>query len=177
MIVAVAGVKGSGKTTAADIFINQGYILINFADMLKDFLMETHGFTYGEMYDPLLKELPNAQGLVPRKMMQETGDLFKNQYGDSVFANHVVSTIQKNRGNYVVGDLRYPIEFEKLQKAGAIFIYVNRQVDENYLSNHSSEQEVKNLKNRCDHIVENNGSKIDFLCKISTLSKSLKKTH
>ena len=173
MIIAIAGVKGSGKTTASEVFINRGFILINFADMLKEYLMENYGFSYEEMYDPSLKEVPDARGRIPRQFMQEHADIIKKKCGDSVFVDHVVSVIQKNPGNYIIGDLRYHSEFDKLAHAGAVFIYIDRKVDENHLSNHSSEQEVKELRKKCNHMIKNDGSRAGFLNNIAILAESV----
>lgn len=63
MIIALAGRKGSGKTTAAEIFIKRGFKQVSFAAPLKSIVSKIFGLSLETLNDPVAKE--NYQISVP----------------------------------------------------------------------------------------------------------------
>lgn len=55
-IVALSGWKRSGKDTAAEVLIKNGYTRVAFADVLKDMVAEEYGIPRSHLDDPQYKE-------------------------------------------------------------------------------------------------------------------------
>jgi hypothetical protein len=59
MLIAIAGLAGSGKDTTADFLVrNHGFVKVAFADPMKRFCKEVFGFTAAQLWGP--SELRNA---------------------------------------------------------------------------------------------------------------------
>lgn len=166
MIVAIAGFKGTGKTTAAEIFVKNGFTLINFADPIKEKLFN-EGFTYDQLFGNL-KEVPyNRNGDTPRKIMQKTADFMKSHLGDDIFIKLLLKKIKPGK-NYVIGDLRYPSELAAIEKFSTI-VLIERDIKKNYLSDHSSETSVCLLPRNKMIVIQNSGTLEKFQDKIQNL--------
>lgn len=57
-VIALSGYKRSGKDTAAEVLIQNGYTRVAFADVLKDMAAEEYGIPRSHFDDPAYKERP-----------------------------------------------------------------------------------------------------------------------
>src|ERR1700740_2074934 len=57
-VVAISGWKRSGKDTAAEVLIKEGYKRVGFADPLKDMVAEEYSIPRSYCDDPKFKEQP-----------------------------------------------------------------------------------------------------------------------
>jgi Cdc6-like AAA superfamily ATPase len=105
--IIIAGKMGTGKTTAAQYLVNTyGYVMVSFADKLKEIAYDLFG-AYIEEEEK------------PRDLLQNLGDGIRNiclhTYGDKdVWIKYLVNKIEKERGvqpiPYVIDDTRYKNE-------------------------------------------------------------------
>jgi len=155
MIIAFAGSKGHGKSTACDVLYKYGYQVINFADPLKMMAVELTGVSLNECYDLESKERPrhfsistediysllarNNVNNFPsflkgkdsfefnslRQVLQWIGTELFREADKNYWINQLMSRID-NRQNYVIGDLRYENEKDAIEAAGGMVIRVIR---------------------------------------------------
>lgn len=150
--IAFVGSACSGKTAATFIAFVRDCHLIKFAAPL-----------YGMNF--VLKITKN------RKYMQESSDLVKKHFGDDFFVKYFFSRVTPDT-YHICDDLRYEMEFNALQEAGWVIVYIDaseevcRQraigLDLEFSPDHPSETSVFPLKDRCDYIIKNNGTMGDF---------------
>lgn len=143
-IVALAGLIGSGKSTAAQAFIERGYKPLAFADALKDTvatvfdldraLLEGDTAEGREWRDKPLPYwdsfLPTDQVVTPRFLLQYVGtEVFRSHWNNIwVLAAEVRLQRMIAAGeNVVVTDLRFINEWEVLRSLGARIIGVHRR--------------------------------------------------
>ena len=152
MIIAFAGRKQSGKTSACDftsrIFSDttrSNSCIYNFADPLKKMCMEIFGLSYNQCYgsDDHKNELVNCvwpdskSQMTAREVMQYVGtDVFR-QMQHNVWADATIRKIQdENLPLSLIADCRFPNEVEAVKKAGGLVVKLNRNL---YHSSHESE--------------------------------------
>ncbi len=151
MIIAFAGRKQSGKSSAAE-FIHTLYEtslkgsskIFHFADPLKRLCIDILGLAYHQCYgnDHEKNELVDCywQGkqLTAREVLQIVGtDMFRTMQHD-VWAGATIRSINKHRKDLsIIADCRFPNEVEAIKKAGGIVIKLNRNL---YKSTHASEK-------------------------------------
>lgn len=121
-VVALTGVAGSGKSTAAGYLQRRGYQLVKFAGPLKDMLraigLAEQQIEGGE------KERPAAllQGKTPRHAMQTLGTEWGRKcLGDDFWVGlwrARVDAILENGGRVVVDDCRFPNEAAAIRAMG-----------------------------------------------------------
>lgn len=150
MIIAFAGRKQSGKTSACEfvsnVFVNTMRKIVcvyNFADPLKELCQNILGLTYEQCYgtDTQKNEMVNCywdgRQLSARDVMQIVGtDMFRKMQ-QNVWAD---ATIRKIKDEALplslIADCRFPNEVEAIKNAGGLIIKLNRNP---YDSTHSSE--------------------------------------
>lgn len=155
MIIAFAGSKGSGKSTACDILAKHGYQVINFADPLKMMAVELTGVSLNECYDLEAKErsrpflvdyqdvrqllLRNNISTIPKALTEVDGQVFGSLRGvlqwigtelfreadKNFWINQLLAKIDPKQ-KYCVGDLRYENEKDAIEAAGGMVIRVIR---------------------------------------------------
>lgn len=163
MIIAIAGRKGCGKSTIAQLLLDRGYKKASFAAPMKEYLCKIYGWQMDELNTQVGKEsiLPNpimwdekscslfselSETLLPfagdrlfstrRELLQYLGTDFLRKI-DPDF--HVKKFRERfTGGNFVCDDLRFLNELETLKGMGAVCVYVARPYFWDY-SNHSSE--------------------------------------
>lgn len=160
-VVALAGLAGSGKSTAADYLVDQyGYFRLKFAGPLKA-MCRAIGMT-DEMLEGNQKELPVDWlcGRSPRYVMQRLGgdwgrDLIGPDLWTGLFQRQANDILQAG-GRVVVDDCRYDNEALLVQGMGGIVI---RLVGRGGIAGaHSSEQ----ITEEVDAVVHNDGSILDL---------------
>lgn len=146
-IIAFAGRKQSGKSSAAKLimnnFLDKNIIIYSFASPLKQLCVDILGLDprqcYGE--DKYKNELVDChwegKQLTAREVMQIVGTEWFRTMQHNVWADATIRKIEKDKADIaVIDDCRFPNEVEAVQNAGGLVIKLNRNV---YHSNHASE--------------------------------------
>jgi len=155
-VVALAGVAGSGKSTAAQYLVDMhGYTRLRFAGPLKA-AMAALGFSPHDI-DGVAKEAPHALlcGKTPRHAMQTLGTEWgRNCIGADFWIGlwqRAANDVLENRGRVVVDDCRFPNEAAVVRKMGGeIFRIVGRG---GIAGDHASERQ----EFVADVVLENDG--------------------
>lgn len=171
-IIAFTGPKGSGKTTAADVWVElYGFKKLSLAAPIKEFFHDVfelntadpqsfynkdHSLITLEWYGPVATSRP-------RKFMQLAGDFAKKMaLSTNVFVDYLICKIKPGE-NIVIDDLRYPFEAKRLRESflhtPINIIEINRPGFE-ASDEHSSENSFKEIPK--DMIIHNTGSLEDF---------------
>tara|TARA_B100000902_G_scaffold399700_1_gene471917 strand:- start:4377 stop:4955 length:579 start_codon:yes stop_codon:yes gene_type:complete len=157
MIIGLAGRKGSGKSTVAEILNDKfGYRTLSFATPLKEMLMAM-GVTKEEIFNIDLKEKPLERfgGKSPRELLQLLGTEFaRNMVCEDVWVKAIEARVEPN-DMIVLDDVRFPNEAEMIRDKGGKIIKVTRTGQElGMVDTHSSEagiplelidHEIKNI--------------------------------
>lgn len=153
-VVAITGRKGSGKDTAAQALVDQGYVVVKFADALKGMLRALLSYqgvedeTIYRMLEGDLKEVPTdyLQGKTPRYAMQTLGTEWgRDLIGANLWTDSTLRRISK-LPNAVVTDMRFPNELDAMNAVDAKTIRVVRpSLEENAFSTHASEAYIDTL--------------------------------
>lgn len=153
-IIAFTGLKGSGKDTAAQVFIERGYEHLKFADGLKGMLtalLRYRGATEDEvlrMLDGDMKEKPTPflDYRTPRHAMQTLGTEWGRALMDVDF--WAKATIQRAHSfpNVVISDVRFENEVAAVARAGGrIYRIVRKSGHSSAVDLHSSEAHIPYL--------------------------------
>lgn len=134
VLIGLVGRKGSGKDTAAELLIDQGYQNVKFAGALKEMIRTLLAYqgvdesTIERMIEGDLKEVPTDYlgGHTPRFAMQTLG----TEWGrDLIGKNFWVGTAMRRADGKpsVVTDVRFPNEVEAVETAGGTNIGVSAE--------------------------------------------------
>lgn len=169
MIIALAGRKQSGKTSACE-FISNAFVsnslgmpkIYNFADPLKSLCIDILGLTYEQCYgtDEDKNTIVNChwdnRQLTAREVMQIVGtDMFRKMQRN-VWSDATIRKIHKESPDLaLIADCRFPNEVEAVKQAGGLVIKLNRNL---YNSDHASEMALDTERynqNHFDLIIDN----------------------
>jgi hypothetical protein len=136
MIIALTGLKGSGKNTVADMI--PGAYCLGFADPLKKFCGEVFGFTAEELYGPSeARERPSATfrrpdgtPLTARFALQTLGTEWGRNCDPDVWAKSGVARARKLQdfgATVVITDLRFVNEARIVREAGGYVWRIHRK--------------------------------------------------
>lgn len=173
MIVGVAGFKGAGKGTVADILVKHGFVKLSLASSLKDIIASLfdwpRDYLEGQSKESRKwreEPLPDwnmlagsgifqsDKEITPRLVMQRFGtDLFREQVNESFWIYVLLPKAKKLLKRYkgvVIDDCRFPNELQECD----LTIRVIRNGTEN--STHVSE--TSHLDWEYDYVVDNNSS-------------------
>ena len=153
MIIAFAGRKQSGKTTACEFvqnifaqMVQKNSSIYNFADPLKKMCIEIFGLTHDQCYgsDDNKNELVNClwpdtgKEMTAREVMQYVGTNVFRKMQHNVWADATIRRIQdEGLPLALIADCRFPNEVEAIKNAGGVVVKLNRNL---YDSNHESEK-------------------------------------
>jgi hypothetical protein len=151
MIIAFAGRKQSGKTSACEFVSNVCYgnglnriQIYNFADPLKEMCINILGLEHYQCYgsDHEKNELVDCywdnKQLTAREVMQLVGTNMFRALQHNVWSEATIRRIQKDKFDLaLIADCRFPNEVEAIKKAGGLVIKLNRNL---YNSTHESEK-------------------------------------
>ena len=155
MIIGLSGLKGSGKTAAADFLVEDGFIKMSFAEPIKR-MLACVGLSSEELYGDRKQE-PSyiLDGKTPRYAMQTLGTEWgRDLISPNIWVNIIKNGIKELGGNFIViDDCRFSNEVGMILGLGGIIVYIERGGKS---SNHASEWEVKSLYRNI--IVENKSS-------------------
>ena len=172
MLIALAGRKGTGKTTLSNELLNRGFKKISFADKLKELLAEIYDWTLDELNNQDKKEqildvpapwnqdtasqlasLVGYEGnlcedkrtfATRREAMQLIGTEVLREKVDQDFHIKEFAKRITNGQNYVNDDLRFPNELKIVNEVRGCPVYLLRPYHFNF-STHSSETALKRI--------------------------------
>lgn len=177
IIIGLTGKARSGKDSAANALIQQGYIKMAFADPLKRAVAALTGEVLNAYHSDELKEaVTPALGVTRRKGLQDLGTAIRSVFGSETFVRLLqYGILRGNPGHryYVVSDVRYPNEAQALRDMGGTIIQISRP-DHAGLTGlealHSSEAGLP--PELIDDTVVNDGSLEDLYRQVTRLTVS-----
>lgn len=181
MIIALAGYKGSGKTTAAQYISERyGYEEYALASPMKAALTVMFGYSHPQLYGRLKDEVDPRFGISPRKMLQtlgtewaqltlqEASPTFRRSTGRDIWVKRFYYLVWKPQLNYVISDVRFQHEIAALRKIDdvrSVMLYGGQDGDP-----HASES--RDLLT--DVSIHNDGSIADLHKSLDILMRSLR---
>ena len=196
-IILISGRASSGKTTLANYLVSHyGFESLAFANILKDQVSDRYNISRYYFDDTTLKETPLMNYPVNRSLplIDITFDDLKNHYkyynnkwyhtprsllilegsymaraiDPDIWINSIIRKIKtSNNKDFVIGDLRYSNEAEKIKQvyADVKILRINRY--DKHTTNDISESGMDNYN--FDHILDNKGSLDELYIKIDQL--------
>ena len=172
-----------GKDTAAE-YIEAHYPgarRVGFADKLKQMAMLLFGLSHEQCYGPVeIKEKVDPRyNLTPREIMQGLGqkmrEIHKDIWIDTVFYTTIPELQEQGFDKFIVSDVRYPNEANKIKDRHGEVVKVERQAGGVYVgANHSSETAMLDYdEDRYFAIVDNNGTLEEFFTSIDSIAEEL----
>jgi hypothetical protein len=189
-IIAICGAKRSGKDVLAKCLINKyNYEKLSFAEPLKKAVKEL--FNFNDIQVGIDEENGNGDekdiiddrwGITPRKALQYFGtEIMQYKMNELIpninrefFANILLSKIVENK-IYVISDMRFLHEYEKIKGLNILIIKVIRPSLIKKRDEHISENEYEQIP--CNIEVLNEGSIEDFINNFESLNKKHKITE
>lgn len=160
-VIALTGVAGSGKSTAADYLIrHHGYVRVKFAKPLKD-MMRAIGFGEEDI-EGSCKELSNSLlcDKTPRHAMQTLGCQWgRDCIGEDFWVNLWKDSAQRiilHGGRVVTDDCRFPNEASTIRKMGGVIYKLEGRGG--IAGTHASEAGC----GIADAVIENDGALVDL---------------
>ena len=171
-----------GKDTAAEYWEAKfpGEVKrVAFADKVKRTAMLVFDLSYEQCFGP--KEIKEAVdprwGKSPREIMQGIGDKMRQIHPmvwiDTVFYSTIPDLETEGFDTFVVSDVRYPNEGDKILDEGGFVIKVEREEGEVLVgADHPSETAMKDYK-RFTAVVENNGTFDEYFKKLDAVMEKI----
>lgn len=140
-IVAFCGFAAAGKTTAANVLVNDfGYEKISFADPLKDAVSSVFGWSRERLSglkkeDRAWREEPDAfwsealgKTVTPRWALQFVGtELFRNHLSHDVWAIALEARLHNRPdAKFVIDDCRFQNEQFTIKQCGGTLVWIDR---------------------------------------------------
>lgn len=140
-IIAITGLKGSGKDTTADYIIKNydNWEKDSFAGTLKDAVSSIFGWDRkmlaGETpEDRIIRETPDEYWteklgfeVTPRIILQKFGtDCLRNHFHKNIWVDSLERKIRNTDKNIIITDCRFKNELDMLRSLGAIIVRVER---------------------------------------------------
>jgi hypothetical protein len=171
-VIAICGLKRSGKDTIADYLCNKyDCKKVKIATPLKDALKVLFNFTDEQLEGSDKDKIDASWGIEPRRLMQFFGTevmqyqlqdimpkIGRNFWIKRLVDEHIINNNDTHKKIIVIPDLRFVHEYEILKQYNTVFWRIDRtfQTDTS-LTQHISEQEYMNIP--VGHIYKNNNSK------------------
>lgn len=176
-IIAIAGLKGSGKNTVADIIQDlydkdANFETIAFADPIRKQIEHIFSLDGSDkQYDSFKRSTmlfnvghPGSQSIYSRRAVREIGMLMRS-YDENQFTKYVHDRIESDPSKtWIITDLRFQNELDYLMGyplGNTLIIKVNRDVEKD---NHVTEQGIAD--EFCGVILNNNGTRDDLTFQI-----------
>lgn len=171
-IIALCGLKRSGKDTVADILCDKyGYKNIKVAEGLKEMIKVAFTFTDEQLESDIKDEVDKRWGVTPRQVMQFMGtDVMQFQIqkllpnvGRSFWIQKLITThIDANPlQKYVISDMRFRHEYDMLSPYKPYVIRIERDsLSERSTDHHLSETSLDSIP--CNEVFKNNGTISDI---------------
>jgi hypothetical protein len=184
-IIAICGLKRSGKDTIADTLCTFfEYEKVKIASPLKNALKILFQLTDNQVEGPEKDLIDPKWGIEPRKLLQFIGtevmqfqlqEILPN-VGRTFWIKRLIDEHIDNgsHGHIVIPDLRFKHEYEVLAKHDAVFWRVERFQKGQHNDAHSSEKEYLDIP--VNDVIINYGSKTDLESIVIQKMKNLIKT-
>lgn len=124
-----------GKDTAAQYLekLNPTRVKqVAFADKLKKIAMELFGLSWEQCYGSqgIKEAIDSRYGITPREIMQGIGDKMRQVYPDiwvdTVFNVTIPQLVEQGFDCFVISDLRFPNEADKIHEVGGTVVKIQR---------------------------------------------------
>lgn len=199
MIIAICGLKGSGKDTISNYFVKKyGFIKLHFGGVLKDvcsiifnwprYLLEGDTVESREFRETEDKWWSKKLGfkITPRIALQKIGtDVLRNHFNNDIWSLIIekkINDLSSKGKNIIIADCRFQNEIKMLRSYGAKIIAVYRNLPEWFEpykkgkilipeSIHKSEYDW--IKSDFDYEINNQGSLEDLHDKIELMNKNI----
>jgi len=145
MLIALLGVRGSGKSTIANYLVdNYKFTSLSFAEKLKQvvsiaFDINLELLEGNSLESRIYRETQNEfWGMTPRQMLETVGTkLFRKGISEDFWIKIVekkIINLLNNGENVVISDLRFVNEWEMLKKYNVKVVFVDngKQIDNEY---------------------------------------------
>jgi len=167
-----------GKDTAAD-YLEKKYPgrvkRVAFADKLKKIAMDLFGLTWSQCYGSQQEKesVDPRYGLTPREILQSIGEKMREIWPaiwvDTVFNATLPQLQEEGFDIFVISDVRYPNEGDKVHDHGGVVVKINRPGSGVTVGQaHTSETSMQNYED-FDFVIENNGSLEEFYSKVDQM--------
>ena len=145
MIIGLSGLKGSGKSTAANFLVEDGFVKMSFAEPIKR-MLACVGLSHEDLYGDRKEEFNSMlNGKTPRYAMQTLGTEWgRDLIGPDLWVNVVKHDILHSHAedDIVIDDCRFPNEIAMILDMKGIIVYIDRHGE---VGDHASEKEVESL--------------------------------
>ena len=171
-----------GKDTATE-YLEKKYPgrakRVAFADKLKQVCMLLFGLSYEQCYGS--KEIKEAvdprYGMSPREIMQKVGDGMREIYPeiwvDTVFHTTIPGHQKEGYDFFVISDVRYPNEGDKIHTENGTLVKVLRGAGGVEVgADHSSETAMQDYKD-FDFVIDNNGTFDEYFERLDKLMEEI----
>jgi len=139
-LIGLMGKKRSGKDTAAEVFVGEGFIKFAYGDKLKEVVRFMYpALTYGQLYGEQ-KEDMTEYGYSARHLMQEIGENFRD-IDPLIWMRPLDRLYRSTQVNIVVTDVRHDNEMEQIWRLHGEIWEVKRPAL-NSLDTHKSENGI-----------------------------------
>lgn len=128
MIVGVAGLAGSGKSTFARILRDRrAFVEVSLAAPLKRFCGEVFGFSREQLYGPSSERnaIDPRYGISPRQALQTLG----TEWGRALWPDVWIARALRDARQYpavVISDCRFRNELAAIREAGGVLVRLTR---------------------------------------------------
>jgi len=171
-----------GKDTAAEYLekIYPGKVKrVAFADKLKKITMELFGLSWEQCYGSQeIKETVDPRyDMTPREIMQGVGEKMRKVYPDiwvdTVFNVTIPQWVEQGFDCFIISDVRYPNEGDKVHKEGGVVVKVTREGSGVTVgASHSSETAMQDYQD-FDFVLNNSSSFEDYYQKLDKLMEEI----
>lgn len=171
-----------GKDTAAEYLekIYPGKVKrVAFADKLKKITMELFGLSWEQCYgsQEIKETVDSRYGMTPREIMQGVGEKMRKVYPDiwvdTVFNVTIPQLAEQGFDCFVISDVRYPNEGDKIHKEGGIVVKVTREGSGVTVgASHSSETAMRDYQD-FDFVLDNSNSFEAYYQKLDKLMEDI----
>ena len=180
MIIAICGLKFSGKSTVARLLHNAtGYEVVSFADKLKDITCILSGCTREDLENYDFKETQlvpdylrpyclNAEKPTFRAFLQHFGSEVMRGVNDNIWID---CTLSNCGDNCIVSDCRFPNEAKAVKARGGIVIKVVRP-DAKAEDSHQSETKIDEID--ADYVLWNDTTLENLVLNVDSLVRLLR---
>lgn len=171
MIIGFTGAAGSGKSTAANVLIEQrGAIAHTFARPLKEMLCVLLQVPYDKWEDPLWKEtvIPTL-GKSPRELAQTLGtDWGRDMVHPRIWVKAAMERVPDDDKLHVFTDVRFPNEAYEIRERGGVIIKTVRTGEAWTLTAHSNHISELGLEpHLVDYRIEAASGDLDWIRRLS----------
>jgi len=171
-----------GKDTAAEYLeeIYSGKVKrVAFADKLKKITMELFGLSWEQCYgsQEIKETVDSRYGMTPREIMQGVGEKMRKVYPDiwvdTVFNVTIPRLEEQGFDCFIISDVRYPNEGDKIHKEGGVVVKVTREGSGVTVgASHSSETAMRDYQD-FDFVLDNSSSFEAYYRKLDHLMEDI----